>query len=234
MANASSRCKLCHTIELVVVLMCALQVCSPSRIGLHASYHVNDRRMRLLTNYDMGVQHIQLTGGLKVDGETKVVSVLTFLKTCKASNGSLVWLLYTYLYTSHALHTKPTHQLQVWHGRAVVYDPLQISVNYPGWMFHVSPPNIIFGTQPQFFLRTSKYSLSRDDDHTIYNFSLPHLYKLDTGHEAMAPPWLLQMTMDNPPEPLDFYFGINDWNYTAYMSQSFMALPEYILPSEVC
>lgn len=48
------------------------------------------QQMRLLTNYNFGVRHLQLTGVLHVNDSSIVVNVLTFMKVCRAANGSLV------------------------------------------------------------------------------------------------------------------------------------------------
>ncbi len=74
----------------MVVLLFAMLVCVAGG-GLEVRYSKDTRHhTRLITNYDLGLQHIELPGVLHVDGVDSVVTVLTFLKTSRASNGSLV------------------------------------------------------------------------------------------------------------------------------------------------
>lgn len=124
---------------------------------------------------------------------------------------------------------------QIWHGRATVYDPTQLSVDSEGWIVHVSPGNIVYHTKPRFYLRSSTNTFSDDDQHVEYDFQLPKMYKSNTHiHELSGQPWLLHMVMDDPAEHWEFYFGINEWNYTAYMTNSFMQTPAYVAPGSVC
>lgn len=54
-------------------------------------------RSPLITHYQMGVQHIELTGVLQVNATAIVVTILTFLKTCRKHGGGLVcWNLFSY------------------------------------------------------------------------------------------------------------------------------------------
>ena len=54
-------------------------------------------RTPLISSYQMGVHHVQLTGALHVNKSRVVVSTLTFLKSSVADNGSLVCLVDKYL-----------------------------------------------------------------------------------------------------------------------------------------
>ncbi len=73
-----------------VVLLFAWLV-GVTHAGLEVRYSKDTHHQtRLLTNYDLGLQHIELSGVLHVDGVDTVVTVLTFLKTSRAQNGSLV------------------------------------------------------------------------------------------------------------------------------------------------
>lgn len=76
-------------------LIVAMFVVGIVRGGLEIRYNQdntqdNTHHTRLLTSYDLGVQQIELPGVLLVDGVPTVLTVLTFLKASRATNGSLV------------------------------------------------------------------------------------------------------------------------------------------------
>lgn len=129
----------------------------------------------------------------------------------------------------------PTLTIQVWHGRATVYDPTQLSVDAPGWLHHVSPSNVHYKSNPRFYLKSSTLAFSDDDTHQEYDLKIQQAYLSNSlPHEDSGHPWLLHLVMDHPPNPIEFYFCINDWEYTAYFAEPLMGLPEYIEPGTVC
>ena len=79
-----------------VILLLVSRIFVDARLySLHSSVMNIDLgapRTPLISSYQMGVHHVQLTGALHVNKSRTVVSTLTFLKSSVADNGSLVRL----------------------------------------------------------------------------------------------------------------------------------------------
>lgn len=117
------------------------------------------------------------------------------------------------------------------HGRAVVFDPLRLSWQGDKYPHHVSPNDIVFHTKPRFFLRRASNAFITNEEH---DFGIQTPYPLARDELLQdGQPWLLHMCMDNPPKDIDFYFFINDWNYTVLFSGGIMDLPRYSEPYTV-
>ncbi len=108
----------------------------------------------VLTHYDFGLHHIMLTGVVHVDWPPQPVTItlLTFLKASKAANNTVVGLFHLFTNNQQSAscnqHVQPT---QIWHGRVIVYDPSQLTIEEGKWAHHVSPTK--FWTSPTFALQ---------------------------------------------------------------------------------
>lgn len=122
---------------------------------------------------------------------------------------------------------------QIWRGRTIVYDPARITLEQDLYPHHVSPNDIVFATHPRIFLREAEHAFIQNG--LEHNFTLLHPYPLaaDTLIKE-GQPWVLQMCMDDAPRDFEFYFSINNWQYTSLLTSSVINIPRYMEPYSVC
>lgn len=198
----------------------------------------------ILEAHKMGMYHIALTGVLQPASGAVTVTLVTYLKACIALNGSLVrgwrkstvgsWSTYglSGAQAKHMCYLSPT---QIWHGRTTVYEPTTETFEANAWEHHMSRHDIVSTLQPHFFLRlASNNYVHPTNKHTDYNFTFATPYPYEKMQLWKGYPWVINMCMDNPPSNhVDFYFGVDDWQYSAPLTSGFMRIPQYVPPDTV-
>ncbi len=117
-----------------------------------------------------------------------------------------------------------------------MYDPTTVSLENNHWPHHTSPNYIVFGTQPIFVLQEATMSVQHRRD-ISQNHS--HVLELVQPHAAGwgpsedGQPWVLRGQTPLT-EHFEYYFCVNDWHYTALITQEMTELPPYIEPHSVC
>lgn len=134
------------------------------------------------------------------------------------------------------LHNSPLAlPAQIWHGRVTVYDPGTLSLELGIVPHHASPNDVIFGTQPQFVLQKATLGIqhARDNSDSSYKLELVSPHEAEWGGLVDGEPWVLQAQTPLS-EHLEFYFCVNDWTYSALITEEVMELPPYLEPHTVC
>ncbi len=227
----------------LAVWLCAMMLFQSSAYA--RSYEVREDRARnggwslptspVWTPSDFGVQHISLSGMLHVGNKPTIVTLLTFLKASLAANNTVVGLCCLFAMVNSL--NKQHHPTQIWHGRVTAYDPTTISLEMGRYAHHTSPNDIIFGTKPTFMLQEAvmgvQHKRGGNHNHThVLELVQPLRWGMQDDHRE-GEPWVLR---GHTPltQHLEYCFCVNDWPYTALITEEMMELPPYIEPHSVC
>ena len=112
-----------------------------------------------------------------------------------------------------------------------MYDPTRLTLEGGEYPHHVSPNEIMFHTSPNFHLRGSDNGVIND---VYYNFTIMPQYDVYDWPMHKNQPWALQLRIDNPPADKEFFFCVDDWHYSALLSDELVPTHRYVEPGKVC
>ncbi len=128
--------------------------------------------------------------------------------------------------------------LQIWHGRVIAYDPLKLTLHLGQWPHHETPHDIRAGAHPTFALQRATMGVQHarnDNANNTYMLQLVQSHKSPDAPLDAGKPWVLRgQTPWTEEHQQEFFFCVNDWAYTALISEEIMELPSYIAPHVVC